>query len=69
MGAGGNEIPTLQPGEKVVGIGYLTQDGEILLAYHPDSLEVLLVEPQAGASGPWAVRLRPKARVQNAVGG
>ena len=69
MGAGASEIPILQPGEKVLVTAYLTQDGEIVLRYHPDSLEVVLVEPPAGASGPWAVRLRPKARVQSAAGG
>lgn len=69
MGTSANEIPILQPGEKVLGTAYLTQDGEIVLTYHPDSLSVILVEPRAGASGPWAVRLRPEARVRTAGGG
>jgi len=55
-------IPVLQPDEKVIGSAYLTQDGEIVLTYCPDSLEVVLVDPQAGSSGPWAVRLRPAER-------
>ena len=52
-------IPILQPGEKVVGSAYLTQEGEIVFSPHQGAAEVVLVEPQAGSSGPWAVRLRP----------
>jgi len=57
-------IPVLQPGEKIIGSAYLTADGEIVFDYHPDSLEVALVEPQAGCSGPWAIRLRPQRRMK-----
>ncbi len=53
------EIPFLQPGEKVIGLAYLTADGEIVFTPHANTTEVVLVEPQAGASGPWAVRRRP----------
>jgi hypothetical protein len=57
-------IPVLQAEEKVIGSAYLTQDGEIVFEYCPDSLEVALVEPPEGSSGPWAVRLRPAQRAQ-----
>ena len=52
-------IPMLQPGEKVIGSAYLTQEGEIVFTDHRDSIEVALIEPKEGSSGPWAVRLRP----------
>jgi hypothetical protein len=59
-------IPVLQPGERIVGSAYLTQDGEIVFTDHHDSIEVVLV---AGSSGPWAVRLRPPTYLRNrAVG-
>ncbi|HUI80363.1 MAG TPA: hypothetical protein VLY24_20700 [Bryobacteraceae bacterium] len=57
-------IALLQPGEKVIGSAYLTQDGEIEFTGHRDSIEVVLVEPKKGSSGPWAVRLRPPAHVR-----
>ena len=53
------EIPLLQLGEKVIGTAYLTLDGEIVFSPHSDAIWVVLVEPPAGVSGPWAVRLRP----------
>jgi hypothetical protein len=53
------DVPVLQPEEKIVGLAYLTEDGEIVLSPHKDTTEVVLVEPQPGSSGPWAVRLRP----------
>jgi hypothetical protein len=56
-------IPFLRPGEKVVGIAYLTEDEEIVFAPHHDTTLVVLVEAQPGSSGPWAVRLRPPTRV------
>jgi len=62
--AGMLAIQVLQPGEKVVGSAYLTQDGEIVFTEHRDSIQVVLIEPQAGSSGPWAVRVRPPARVR-----
>ncbi len=56
------DIPILQAGEKVIGVAYLTEDDEIVFAPHSGAREVVLVEPQAESSGPWAVRLRPPAR-------
>ena len=52
-------VPFLRPGEKVIGIAYLTQDEEIVFNPHSNTTEVVLVEAQSGSSGPWAVRLRP----------
>jgi len=52
-------IPILQPGERVVGSAYLTQEGEIVFSPNRGDAPVVLVEPQAGSSGPWAVRVRP----------
>jgi hypothetical protein len=57
------DIPVLQPGEKVIGSAYLTQDGEIVFTPNRDAIAVVLVEVQPGASGPWAVRVRPQKRV------
>jgi len=56
------EIPLLQSGEKVIGAAFLTQDGEVIFTSHPDAIEVVLVQPQPGCSGPWAVRRRPPKR-------
>ena len=53
------EIRILEPGEKVIGHAYVTEDGEIVFTPHTGTREVVLVEAAAGASGPWAVRLRP----------
>ena len=53
------EILPLQPGEKVIGTAYLTQDGEIVFSPHADAVGVVLIEPPAGSSGPWAIRRRP----------
>ena len=55
------EIPLLQSEEKVVGSAFLTQDEEVIFTPHPDTIEVVLVQPQPGSSGPWAVRRRPIA--------
>ena len=57
-------IPVLQPGEKVIGSAYLTLEGEIEFTGHRDSIEVALIEPKEGCSGPWAVRLRPPAQIR-----
>ena len=57
------DIPVLQPGEKVIGSAYLTQDGEIVFTPRRDAIAVILVEVKPGASGPWAVRVRPRKRV------
>ena len=54
-------IPALQPGEKIIGVAYLTQDDEIVFTPHPDTVEVVLVEADPESSGPWAVRLRTVA--------
>jgi hypothetical protein len=56
------DVPFLQEGEKIVGHAYLTEDGEIVFTPHSRAIEVLLVEPHAGASGPWAVRLPSHVR-------
>ena len=56
-------IPLLRPGEKVIGIAYLTQDDEIVFTPHTDTTEVVLIEASRGSSGPWAVRLRPPTYV------
>ena len=56
------EIPLLQSEEKVVGSAFLTQDEEVIFTPHPDTIEVVLVQPQPGSSGPWAVRRRPPKR-------
>ena len=55
------DIPLLQPGEKVIGVAYLTEDDEIVFAPHTGATEVVLVEPTKDSSGPWAVRQRPPA--------
>jgi hypothetical protein len=56
------DVPLLQRGEKIVGHAYLTEDGEIVFTPHSRTTEVVLVEPQEGSSGPWAVRLPPPMR-------
>ncbi len=61
-------IPFLRPGEKVLGVAYLTQDEEILYTPHSNTTEVVLVEAEPGASGPWAVRLRPPRVAVKAAG-
>jgi len=61
------DIPVLQPGEKIIGHAYVTEDGEIVFTPHTGAREVVLVEAPAGSSGPWAVRLRPALRAR--VGG
>ena len=62
-------IPVLQPGERIVGSAYLTQDGEIVFTDHRDAIEVVLVEPQAGSSGAWAVRRRPATYLRSRAAG
>jgi hypothetical protein len=37
--------PLLQPGEKVIGTAYLTEDGEIVFSPHADAIGVVLIEP------------------------
>jgi len=56
------EVALLQPGENVIGSAYLTQEGEIVFSPHPDAIDVVLIEPPAGSSGPWVIRRRPPAR-------
>jgi hypothetical protein len=63
------DIPFLGPEEKVVGHAYLTADGEIVFAPHSSATEVVLVEAQAGAKGPWAVRLRRPVQVRTRAAG
>jgi hypothetical protein len=53
------DIPILQPGEKIIGHAYITEDAEVVFAPHSGAREVVLVEARAGSSGPWAVRRRP----------
>jgi hypothetical protein len=56
------DIPILQPGEKIIGHAYVTEDGEIVFTPHSGAKEVVLVEARAGSSGPWAVRLQSAAK-------
>ncbi len=56
------DIPILEPGEKVVGTAYITEDDEIIFEPHPGASEVVLVEPAPECSGPWAVRRRQHAK-------
>ena len=58
------DIPILQPGEKIIGHAYVTEEGEIVFTPHSGAREVVLVEARAGSSGPWAVRLRPALRAR-----
>jgi hypothetical protein len=59
------DIPILQPGEKIIGHAYVTEEGEIVFTPpHSGAKEVVLIEARAGSSGPWAVRLRPALRVR-----
>jgi hypothetical protein len=53
------DIPVLQPGEKVIGHAYVTEDGEIIFTPHSGAREVLLVEASSRTKGAWAVRQRP----------
>jgi hypothetical protein len=53
------DIPILQPGERIIDHAYITEEGEIVFTPHSGAREVVLVEAQAGSSGPWAVRLQP----------
>jgi len=61
MGTLNPDIPFLRPGEKVIGIAYLTEDQEIVFTPYGNTTEVVLVEVQSESSGPWAVRIRPPA--------
>jgi hypothetical protein len=56
------DIPMLQPGEKIIGHAYVTDEGEIVFTPHSGAREVVLVKAPAGSSGPWAVRLQPALR-------
>ena len=58
------DIPALQPGEKIIGHAYVTDDGEIVFTPHTGAREVVLVEVPAGSSGPWAVGLPPVFRAR-----
>jgi hypothetical protein len=61
------DVPLLRPGEKIIGIAYLTRDDEIVFTPHADTAEVVLVEAPPGSSGPWAVRVRPPERARAGV--
>jgi hypothetical protein len=61
------DIPILQPGEKIIGHAYVTEEGEIVFAPRGSTRDVVLVEAQAGSSGPWAVRLQPALRVRGSA--
>jgi hypothetical protein len=52
-------IPFLRPDERIIGQAYLTGDEEIVFTPHSGTIEVVLVAPESGISGPWAVRIRP----------
>ena len=58
------DIPILQPGEKIIGHAYVTDEGEIVFTPHSGTREVVLVEARAGSSGPWAVRFQPALRAR-----
>ena len=60
------DIPTLQPGEKIIGRAFVTEEGEIVFTPHSGAREVVLVEARA-ASDPWAVRLLPAGRARAAA--
>jgi hypothetical protein len=53
------DIPILQPGEKIIGHAYVTEEGEVVFSPHSGAREVVLVEARAGSSGAWGVRLQP----------
>lgn len=42
-----------------IGQAYLTEDEEIVFTPQSRAIEVVLVAPETGSSGAWAVRLRP----------
>jgi hypothetical protein len=63
------DLPVLQPGEKIIGHAYVTEDGEIVFTPHTGAREVVLVEALPGSSGPWAVRLRPDRRARTGSAG
>jgi hypothetical protein len=52
-------IPLLRPEERIIGRAYLTEDEEIVFTPHTRAIEVVLVAPESGAAGAWAVRVRP----------
>jgi hypothetical protein len=58
------DLPVLQPGEKIIGHAYVTEEGEIVFTPHTRAREVVLVEALPGSSGPWGVRLRPARRAR-----
>ena len=58
------DIPILQPGEKIIGHAYVTEEGEIVFSPHSGAREVVLVEARAGSSGPRAVRLQSALRAR-----
>ena len=61
------DIPILQPGERIIGHAFVTEEGEIVFTPHSGARDVVLVEAQAGSSGPWAVRLQPAFRARAAA--
>ena len=61
-------IPFLRPDERIIGQAYLTDDEEIVFTPHSGTIEVVLVAPESGISGPWAVRIRPpRAMIKKAA--
>jgi hypothetical protein len=61
------DIPILQPGEKIIGHAYVTEEEEIVFTPHSGAREVVLVEARAGSTGPWAVRLQPALRARGSA--
>jgi hypothetical protein len=52
-------IPFLRPDERIIGQAYLTDDEEIVFTPQSGTIDVVLIAPESGTSGPWAVRIRP----------
>lgn len=60
-------IPFLQPEDRIIGHAYLTEDEEIVFTPRSRAIEVVLVAPEPGSSGPWAVRVRAPAMAKAAA--
>ena len=56
-------IPMLEPGEEIVGYGWLAKDGTFSDAPMPGSVRVALIVPPKGSKSPIAVRLLPHRNV------
>lgn len=61
------DIPFLQPDERIIGHAYLTEEEEIVFTPRSRAIEVVLVAPEPGSSGPWAVRVKAPALAKAAA--